>query len=81
MDTSSPRITEYGSVRETKNGLKTLRVVGFEIPSPEELDMAKALATQLVIVSGTLTDRTIIPVFSLLPKQNKPLAYHKLLFL
>ena len=66
MDTSSPRITEYGNVRETKNGWKTLREVGFEIPSPEEFDIAKALATQLVIVSGTLTESTILPLLSLL---------------
>lgn len=41
MDIFLLRITEYGSVREIKNGLKILRVVGFEILSLEELDMVK----------------------------------------
>ena len=55
---------------ETKNGWKTLREVGLETPRPAESDMAKALATQVVIVSGTLAVTTVFPVCSLLLNQK-----------
>ena len=50
---------------ETKKGWKTLIEVGCEIPSPAESDIAKALATQVVIVSGTLAMITFLPVSGL----------------
>ena len=65
MDTSSPRITEYGRVSETKNDWNTFSVAGLETPRPDELDMANALAIQLVMVSGTLAITTASPVTSL----------------
>ena len=52
--TCSPRITEYGSVKETKNGWKTVRVDGLATPIPVLDDMANALRCQLVMVSGTM---------------------------
>lgn len=70
MDTSSPRITEYGRVRETKKDWKTLSEVGFEMPSPAESDIANALAVHLVIVSGTLAITTVFPVTSLSTNQK-----------
>lgn len=53
-------------MRETKKGWNTFSEVGFETPSPDASDKAKALAIQLVIVSGTFAIITVFPVSPLL---------------
>ena len=44
-----------------KNGWKTRSSVGFAIPKPASFEIAKPLAYQLVIVSGTLTSNVFVP--------------------
>ena len=46
---------------ETKNGWKALSVVISEMPKPVFGEMAKPFATQLVIVSGTVTSIVLLP--------------------
>ena len=60
--TSSPRMTEYGKLRETKNGLKaTSRAGAGAKPKPDDDDTANASAIHVVIVSGTVTLKTAFP--------------------
>ena len=54
-------MTEYGSVMETKNGWKALSVVVSETPIPVFDEIAKPFATQVVIVSGTVTSIVLFP--------------------
>ncbi len=50
---TSPRMTEYGKVRLTKNGWKAVSPVLGDTPKPTE-ETQKAPAAHLVMVSGTV---------------------------
>lgn len=58
----SPRFTEYGRFKDTKNGWKTSNLRGvFVIPKPLKGSTAKAVIIQEVIVSGTFFVMVLIP--------------------
>ena len=54
-------MTEYGNVMEIKNGWKALSVAVSEMTKPVFDEIAKPFATQLVIVSGTVTSIVVLP--------------------
>ena len=58
-------MTAYGRFTETNRALKPLISAGFATPKPSFAEIAKPLACQVVIVSGTLTSIVFSPVFAL----------------
>ena len=67
--TVSPKLTLKGSSREAKNGLETVSSTREESPRPLSADSAKASATHVVMVSGTVELRLATP-FSLQKKDT-----------
>ena len=63
-------MTEYGSLRETKNGWKTVISRCSDTPSPAMSESAYADATHDVMVSGTVTFK-VCSSWSGLDNENK----------
>jgi hypothetical protein len=61
METTSPLFIEYGRLVETKNGWKTLSLVGFLVsPRPVSGSMLKPVMIHEVMVSGTFFVRIFV---------------------
>ena len=64
MGTDSPRMTEYGRVKDTKKGWKAVMATGADTPSPVLLFVQNAEPCHEVIVCGS-SSLILISVFLL----------------
>ena len=68
-------MTAYGRFTETNRALKPLISTGSATPKPSLAEIAKPVAYQVVIVSGTLTSIVFSPVLALERRKREHLYF------